>query len=93
MEKIIKIVDVSTLCLYNERHRSYEPQWLNRNIGCIEISISLGDKTISNVLNRNIGCIEIPPENIYLIFLFKLNRNIGCIEIAIQYINRDEWLG
>ena len=58
MEKIIKIVDVSTLCLYNERHRSYEPQWLNRNIGCIEISFVVYGFEYSGMLNRNIGCIE-----------------------------------
>ena len=66
MEKIIKIVDVSTLCLYNERHRSYEPQWLNRNIGCIEM---VKFKVIKNhmcKLNRNIGCIEIPHLHVLL---------------------------
>ncbi len=59
MEKIIKIVDVSTLCLYNERHRSYEPQWLNRNIGCIEIVFERKYLAAMAKLNRNIGCIEI----------------------------------
>ena len=59
MEKIIKIVDVSTLCLYNERHRSYEPQWLNRNIGCIEIPPENIYLIFLFKLNRNIGCIEI----------------------------------
>ena len=59
MEKIIKIVDVSTLCLYNERHRSYEPQWLNRNIGCIEIDCLVSGEKVEFKLNRNIGCIEI----------------------------------
>ena len=58
MEKIIKIVDVSTLCLYNERHRSYEPQWLNRNIGCIEIVFTDIYSVVYEMLNRNIGCIE-----------------------------------
>mgnify|MGYP001623650589 CR=1 FL=1 len=70
MEKIIKIVDVSTLCLYNERHRSYEPQWLNRNIGCIEIVPAFGWEMGPPTLNRNIGCIEI------VIFIFNIKRYV-----------------
>ena len=84
MEKIIKIVDVSTLCLYNERHRSYEPQWLNRNIGCIEILQAQHLFLFFSLLNRNIGCIEIPYREQLQKKHKTLNRNIGCIEISYQ---------
>ena len=84
MEKIIKIVDVSTLCLYNERHRSYEPQWLNRNIGCIEIFKALYLLNFFDLLNRNIGCIEIFQKVNLQNRTLTLNRNIGCIEICLE---------
>ena len=84
MEKIIKIVDVSTLCLYNERHRSYEPQWLNRNIGCIEMPKNHLLLYYTTTLNRNIGCIEIRIIILSISMKIMLNRNIGCIEILNQ---------
>ena len=33
--------------------------WLNRNIGCIEMLLILAQILEGDLLNRNIGCIEI----------------------------------
>ena len=55
---------------------------INRNMRCIEISISGTRCPDSALINRNMRCIEIRPLFLSLFQIISINRNMRCIEIC-----------